>query len=54
MWRVIQAERRKLNLRWSFKNKLGRELIAGGASRKTATKRELGQSVAGRRKDVFR
>jgi len=28
VWRVIQAERKKLSLRWSFRDKLGRELIA--------------------------
>jgi len=27
--RVIQAERKKLSSRWSFKDKLERELIAG-------------------------
>ena len=44
MWRVIQAKGRKLNSRWSFKDKLGRELIA-----KTAMGREPGQSVVGKR-----
>ena len=28
VWRIIQVERRKLSSRWSFKNKLGKELIA--------------------------
>jgi len=28
VWRVIQAEKRELNLRWIFKDKLGREFIA--------------------------
>ena len=28
MWRVIQAEGRKLSLRWSFRNKLAKKLIA--------------------------
>ena len=28
MWRVIQAEGRKLSSRWSFKDKLEREFIA--------------------------
>ena len=28
VWRVIQGEGKKLSLRWSFKDKLGREFIA--------------------------
>ena len=28
VWKVIQAEERELSLRWSFKDKLGREFIA--------------------------
>ena len=53
MWRVIQAEEKKLNSRWSFKDKLGREFIAGRVSRKTVTGREPGQSVARKRKGAF-
>ena len=49
MCKVIQDEGRKLSSRWSFKDKLGNS-SQGGASRKTVTGRELGQSVAGRRK----
>ena len=51
---VIQAEERELSLRWSFKDKLGREFIARWSSRKTATGREPGQSVAGKRKGALR
>ena len=50
---VIQAEEKKLNSRWSFRDKLERKLIARGVSRKIATGRELGKSVAGRRKGAF-
>ena len=52
-WRNIQAERRKLSSTWSFRDKLGRELIASGASKKTATRRESSQSVTGRRNGTF-
>ena len=50
VWRIIQAEGRKLSLRMSFKDKLGREFIAGGALRKIATRRESCQSVVGEKR----
>ena len=53
MWRVIQTEGKKPSLRRSFKDKLGREFIRGGASRKTTTRRDPGQSIAGRRNGAF-
>jgi len=40
VWRDIQVERRKLSLRWSLRDKFGRELITRGASRKTVMSRE--------------
>jgi len=45
VWRVIQAERRKHSSRWSFWDKLERSSSRGGTSRKTAIRREMGQSV---------
>ena len=53
VWRVIQAEERKLSSSWSFKISLEGSSSRGGASRKTATGHESGQSVMGRRKGAF-
>jgi len=53
VWRVIQAEGRKLISRWSFKDKFGREFIMRWSFKETATGSEPDQSVARKRKGAF-
>ena len=54
MWRVIQAEGRKLSLNGVSRVSLEGSSSRGGASRKTATGRESGQSVVGKRNDALK
>ena len=49
MWRVIQAEGRKLSSRWVLRISLEESSSRGGASRKTATGCEHGQSFTGKK-----
>jgi len=53
VWRVIQAGRRNSVRGGLLGISLEMSSSRGGASRKTATGREPGQSVVGRRKDAF-
>jgi len=53
VWRVIQAEKRNTIRGGVSRISLKGSSSRGGASKKTATGRDSGQSVAGRRKVAF-